>query len=333
MQNNVIRILTFLHLMQKHTDEKHPLTREELTKMLSEEGFDINRKTFYEYVKQLQQAGYPVVALKSGNFGYYLPSSPFSFAQAKLLVDAVQTSRVLAKEATTELIGQISSTMSQYEASQLKRKLYMSERPKTINRNIYKYIDKIYDAISNNRQLTFRYFDWILNHKNEKEKCYRHDGMEYKVSPYSLVWADDNYYMIAHYPKHEFLSSFRVDRMDLVILCDQRRVSLSEATGQADFNLALYSQRLFSMFVGKTEQVTMMVDSDLLSAMLDRSGNHAELKRVNNKIQVSVTLQVSPPFLAWVFQFKDKIKIISPKHVRQTMIEHVSAVLENYQGD
>ncbi len=333
MQNNVMRILTFLHLLQKHTDEKHALTREELTQLLADAGYEVNRKTFYEYIKQLQQVGYPIVALKSGNFGYYLISTPFSFAQAKLLVDAVQTSRVLPKDTSTELIGKIGSIMSQYESAQLKRKLYLSERPKTINKNIYQHIDKIYEAISSNRKVSFRYFDWILNHKQQREKCYRHDGQEYKVSPYSLVWADDNYYMVAHYPQHDALSNFRVDRMDLVMICDEKRVPLSEATQDADFNLPLYSQRLFSMFVGKTQQVTMLIDADLLSAMLDRFGHHADLKRVNDQIQVSVSLEVSPPFLAWIFQFKDKIKIVSPKDVQNQYLSHLRSVLTHYKGE
>jgi predicted DNA-binding transcriptional regulator YafY len=333
MQNNVMRILTFLHILQKHTDSKHALSREELTQLLAEAGYDVNRKTFYEYIKQLIQVGYPVVALKSGNFGYYLPATPFSFAQAKLLVDAVQTSRVLPKETSTELIGKISSTMSQYESAQLRRKLYLSERPKTINKNIYQHIDKIYEAISNNRRVSFRYFDWILNHKNEKEKRYRHDGLEYKVSPYSLVWADDNYYMVAHYPSHDALSNFRVDRMDLVMICDEKRVPLSQATNDADFNLPLYSQRLFSMFVGKTQQVTMLIDADLLSAMLDRFGHHANLKRVNGQIEVNVSLEVSPPFLAWIFQFKDKIKILSPHEVQAQFLAHIRSVLTQYEGE
>jgi len=330
MQNNVVRILTFLHLLQKHTDEKHPLTRKELTELMEEKGFSLNRKTLYEYVKQLSDVGYPIVVKKSGDYGYYLINTPFSFAQAKLLVDAVQTSRVLEKDTSVQLISNIASLMSQYESAQLKRKLYMSERPKTFNKNIYDLIDKIHGAIQDNRQLSFRYFDWTLNHRNEKEKCYRHDGKEYIVSPYSLVWAEDSYYMVAHYPEYEGLSNFRVDRMDLLVVLKSKRVSLSLATNQVDFNLAKYSQRLFSMFVGKVNEVVLLVDEDLLSVMIDRFSNHATYTRKNNKIEVKVSIEVSPPFLAWVFQFKNKVKILAPDSLQKMFVEHVESVLKQY---
>lgn len=333
MQNNVIRILTFLHLLQRHTDEKHPLTRLQLSEMMEEKGFSLNRKTLYEYVKQLNEVGYQIVVKKSGDYGYYLTNKPFSFAQAKLLVDAVQTSRVLEKETSVQLISNIASLMSQYESAQLKRKLYMSERPKTFNKNIYDLIDKIHGAIQDNRQLSFRYFDWTLNHRNEKEKCYRHDGKEYIVSPYSLVWAEDSYYMVAHYSEYSGLSNFRVDRMDLLVVLKEKRVALSAATNQADFNLAKYSQRLFSMFVGEVNEVVLLVDEDLLSVMIDRFSNHATYTRKNNKIEVKVSLEVSPPFLAWVFQFNNKVKIMAPTTLKKMFKKHTESVYLQYQED
>lgn len=332
MQSNVIRILSLIKVLQEHTDEKHPMTREEITDLLNEQGITYNRKTFYEYIKQLQTAGYPVVANKSGEYGYYMASQPFSFAQAKLLVDAVQTSKVLASDMSSALISRIASTMSQYESSQLQRKLYMSERPKTFNKKIYQHIDIIHDAISNHRKLSFRYFDWALNHNNEKVKRYRHDGLEYTISPYSLVWAEDNYYCVGHYPKHQGLTNFRVDKMDLVLKKDEKRVSLSEATGQSDFNLALYSQRLFSMFVGETVEITMHVDESLLGVMIDRFGQHVQLKRIPHAIEVVVSVEVSPPFLAWVFQFKDNIKIVAPSSLVKEFKDYTQDVLNQYKG-
>lgn len=332
MQNNAMRILSLIKVLQQHTDEKHPLTREEITDMLNQQGITYNRKTFYEYIKQLQLAGYPVVTSKKGEYTYYMAAYPFSFAQAKLLVDAVQTTKVLASDMSSQLISNIASTMSQYEAAQLKRKLYMSEQSKTLNKKIYQHIDIIHDAISSHKKIAFRYFDWELNYQNEKVKRYRHEGLEYIVSPYSLVWAQDNYYCVAHYPEHEGLTNFRVDKMDLVLKKDEKRTPLATATKQADFNLALHSQRLFSMFVGKTYQVTLDIDPSLLGAMVDRFGHHAKFKQKKNSIEVIVDVEVSPPFLGWIFQFSDKIKITSPASLVEEFKQYTYNVLYHYKG-
>lgn len=332
MQNNVTRILSLIKVLKEHTDEKHPKTREEITELLNEQGITYNRKTFYEYIKQLQHAGYPVVANKGGEYGYYMASTPFSFAQAKLLVDAVQTSKVLANDISTHLISNIASTMSQYEAAQLKRKLYMSERSKTFNKKIYQHIDVVHEAILTHKKISFRYFDWALNHHDEKVKRYRHDGIEYTISPYSLVWAEDNYYCVGHYPEYNGLSNFRVDKMDLVVKKEENRTPLSQATNEVDFNLALYSQRLFSMFVGETYEVTMHADESVLGSMIDRFGNHARFRRLANAIEVVVSVEVSPPFLAWVFQFNKKIKLVAPASLVKQFSEYTQEVLNQYEG-
>lgn len=333
MQNNVVRIITFLQILQKHTDEKNSLSRNQLIEMMEELGFSMNRKTLYEYIKQLKEVGYPIGVNQSKDYGYYLSSEPFSFAQAKLLVDAVQTSKVLEKEMSTQLISNITSSMSKYEASALKRKLYMSEKVKTFNKNIYSMIDKIHEATQQKNKLSFRYFDIVLNHKNEIEKRYRHDGLEYVVSPYSLVWADDNYYMVAHYPKHEGLTNFRVDRMDLVMVKKEKRTSLSEATSQADFSIAKYSQRLFSMFKGEEIEIVLHAKEHLLNVIYDRFGNHATYKRNNDIIEIKVHVSVSAPFFGWVFQYGDGIQLISPSKVVKEYKNHLHQVLSQYRKE
>jgi|LSQX01.3.fsa_nt_gb predicted DNA-binding transcriptional regulator YafY len=331
MQNNVIRILTFLRILQQHSDEQHPLKRGAIEAMMGEHGFTLNRKTFYEYVRQLRVMGYTIEMVSKGARGYYLKSEPFSFAQAKLLVDAIQTSRAIEKATSTQLISKITSLMSLYEASQLKRKLYLQERPKTFNKNIYATIDNIHAAIFSKKKIAFRYHDVVLNYKNELDRRYRHDGKEYIVSPYSLVWADDNYYLVAHYDSREGITHFRVDRMDKVMMLQEPSTTILEATNQANFDLAKYSQQLFSMFAGELQAVELLFDEDLLQGMVDRFGKHATYERVGNQIKLTSLLAVSAPFFAWVFQYQNKVKIIGPQDVVASYQAHLEATLKLYQ--
>ena len=52
------------------------------------------------------------------------------------------------------------------------------ERVKTLNEQIYYNIDALHAAISNNVQITFRYFNWVLNFSASPriQKQYRRDG-------------------------------------------------------------------------------------------------------------------------------------------------------------
>lgn len=41
----------------------------------------------------------------------------------------------------------------------------------------------------------------------------RHNGIWYKVSPWSLSWDDENYYLIAYDSVEHIIKHFRVDKM------------------------------------------------------------------------------------------------------------------------
>ena len=47
----------------------------------------------------------------------------------------------------------------------------------------------------------------------KKERRYRHDGAFYEVSPYALMWDDENYYMLAYDAATASIRHYRVDKM------------------------------------------------------------------------------------------------------------------------
>ncbi len=113
-----------------------------------------------------------------------------------------------------------------------------------MNEKIYYNVDIIHQAISSDNQISFKYFEYTL----DKKKRYRNDGNKYTVSPYALTWDDENYYMISYYEKYEGITHFRVDKMaDIKILELESR--------KEEINIAEYTKKIFSMFVGEEETV------------------------------------------------------------------------------
>lgn len=75
--------------------------------------------------------------------------------------------------------------------------------------SIYYNVDRIHTAIAENSRITFQYFQWNVDKKMEL----RHDGALYEVSPWSLSWDDENYYLIAYDSNEGIIKHFRVDKM------------------------------------------------------------------------------------------------------------------------
>ncbi len=331
-KSGIARLFAFMQTLYDLTDEDHPKTREEIEEVLKNNGIEMNRKTFYSTIEELRAAGIDVASKKSDKYYYYINRRQFDFAETKLLIDAVQSARFITREKSEELIKKIGKLMSLYQAADLKRKLYMSERTKTVNKNIYKNVDEIHDAITKNRKISFRYFDYTLDVSHNKKKQYRKQGKEYVISPYSLVWAEDNYYVISHYPEHTGLTNFRVDRMDMIQVTHQTRESLAKVTGKSDFSISRYSQNIFSMFSGDVQQVSLRFDNDLLNTAIDRFGQHAQMKRNDEHTFIAdVEVQVSPTFFAWLFQFGKKVKILAPASAAVKYTEYCEAVLSEYR--
>ena len=195
------------------------------------------RKTIYSDIAALQVYGVDIVSIPGKNGGYYIASRNFELPELKLLIDAVQSSRFLTEKKSRELIEKLCSQCSVYDARLMRRDVLVSGRVKSMNETIYYNVDAIQDAIAENRQITFRYFDYGLDGKRH----YR--NRNYQASPYGLCQDHENCYLLAHSERHG-VTSYRVDRMNDIRLLDDPRTPCPELTGKA---LTEHANRLFQM--------------------------------------------------------------------------------------
>ncbi len=65
-----------------------------------------------------------------------MASRTFDLAELKLLVDAVQASRVVSSATSRRLIRKLENLCSNYEGSQLQRQVYVDGRPKTDSKSL-----------------------------------------------------------------------------------------------------------------------------------------------------------------------------------------------------
>ena len=290
-----LKLLVLKDFFERQTDEAHPATMQQILAHLAAQGIRAERKSIYSDLECLRDYGMDIL-LDHG--GYYLAARDFELPELKLLVDAVQSSRFLSEKKSLELIGKLESLCSVHEAGQLRRQVVVSGRVKTMNESIYYNVDCIHDAIAHNSRITFRYFDW----GPDRQRHFRPD--EYEVSPYALCWADENYYLISHSPRHG-ITHFRVDKMASIRANGVPR-TVTEETKRLD--LARYSRAVFSMFSGQVQPVRMRFDNSLAGVVIDRFGRDSMLIPDGpNHFTFTAEIAVSPLFLSWVAGFGAKV--------------------------
>ena len=319
--NQKLKIFYILDYLQKHSHADHPVRTAELIQMLEKRDIQCERKTVYSDIAALQDYGVDIVSIPGKNGGYYIASRNFELPELKLLIDAVQSSRFLTEKKSRELIEKLCKECSVHEAKLVRRDVLVSGRVKSMNETIYYNVDAIQEAISQNVQILFRYFDWNLD-------CTRkYRDKDYIASPYGLCQDNENCYLLAYSDRHG-ITSYRVDRMADIRLLDDKRIPCPELTGK---NLTEHANQLFQMFSGEAVDVKMRFHRSLVNVVVDRFGRETMLIPDGDEHFVFTTrVSVSPLFLSWLVGFGKKAKVLYPESVAQQCRDLCMEVLSQY---
>lgn len=299
--------------MLEKTDENHGLTINEIKDELESYGIKAERKSLYDDIEILQSFGLDICTVRTNTVKYYIGNRDFQIPELKLLVDAIQSSKFITRKKSLELIEKLGHLVSENESSQLRREVYVTNRVKTVNEHIYYNVDKIHNAISENKKISFQYFKWELDTTNGNKivKTARKNGEAYRVSPWALCWDDENYYLIAYDSEAEIIKHYRVDKMERIRLLKDERDG-SELYN--DFNPARYAKSVFSMFGGEECEVKLLVDNNFIGVIVDRFGSDLFIvKHDEHSFTVNVNVMLSPQFYAWVFGLGGGVRILAPE--------------------
>lgn len=301
------RLLYVLQCLWQSTDAEHYVTTAEILAYLKDNGIVCDRKTIPGDIEKLRDIGIDVEEERSREMRYSLSSHLFTLPELKLLIDAVESSKFITVKKSTELVEKLSQMSSRYQSMELKRNLYISERVKPINEQIYYLVDNINTAINRCKKITFKYF----HYDQYRKEVPKNEGERYIFSPYYLVWNEDHYYVVGYSDKHNKIVSFRVDRMKEIDILPDDAV---ERPG--DFNLADFTRQVFDMYDGQKETVTLFCKNDMMNYVIDRFGDEVKTSPVDcEHFEAVAEVSVSQTFFAWVFQFNGDIKIIEPEPV------------------
>lgn len=299
-----LRIFQLVDILKKQTDEEHPLSTNQLCSMLG----NCDRKTIYRDVDMLIDAGYEIFSrMESKEKVYYMMEREFNVAELRILIDAVQASAFIPVNQTNILIEKIICLAGNQKREIIKNNTVQFRTKKHSNEEIFSNIEVIENALQSQKQISFYYFT-LDEYANRK---YKYDKKIYIVEPSALIYNQDKYYLRAYSPENEQMRNYRVDRMTEVQMmdCDVSKNAMISAD-----ELTEYTNSVFGMYSGKSENIVLKFKDSLLDVIYDRFGEDANVSRFNeNTCMVFAKVQVSGMFFGWLMQFPDKVQIISPE--------------------
>ncbi len=320
--NQKLKIFYILDYLQRNSNADHPVRAAELIDMLDKRhGIQSERKSIYSDIAALQDYGVDIVSVPGKNGGYYIASRNFELPELKLLIDAVQSSRFLTERKSRELIEKLCNQCNEHDARLMRRDVLVSGRVKSMNETIYYNVDAVQEAIGQNRQISYRNFDFGIDGKRK----YRE--RDYTASPYGLCQDNENCYLLAFSPRHG-ITSYRLDRMANIQRLEEPRVPCPELTGK---KLTEHANRLFQMYSGEATNVKLRFHRSMINAVIDRFGRETMLIPDGEAHFVfTVNVAVSPMFLSWVIGFGSLAKILHPQSVIDACKQMCLQALEQY---
>ena len=323
--NQKFKFTYLMKIMLEKTDDEHSLTMPQIMEELEKYDVTAERKSIYtDFQDMTEKFGVEIIKEQIGRETYYhVGAREFELAEVKLLIDAIQSSKFITQTKSRELITKIKSFVSEHQAKQLQRQVYINDRVKTMNESVYYNVDDIHTAINQNKKIRFKYFKWDIN----KKLVPRHNGDWFVVSPWALTWDDENYYMVAVDDLDSKIKHYRVDKMMHISVEEEKR---SGKEVFRNFDMAEYSKATFGMYQGQKAKVKIQFANYMCGVFIDRFGKDISFRPIDDEhSELHVDVNVSPQFFGWIFSLGKDVKVTGPSKVVEQMKEFAREFLEN----
>ncbi len=317
-----------MQIMLSKTDDEVGLTMPQIMAELEKYDVTAERKSIYaDFQDMTDRFGIEIIKEQIGRETYYhVGSREFELAEVKLLIDAIQSSKFITQKKSRELINKIKGFVSENQAKQLQRQVYINDRVKAMNESVYYNVDDIHNAINENKKIRFKYYQWDAN----KKLVERHNGELIVVSPWSLTWNDENYYLVAFDDKDKKIKHYRVDKMMHISVAAETR------EGEQEFksiDMADYSKSTFGMYGGRKSNVKIRFANRMCGVFIDRFGKDVTIRKISDdESEINVNVNISPQFFGWVFGLGSDVRVVGPEVVVKEMKAAAKIFIENMGG-
>jgi len=321
--NQKLKLLYLRDFLLESTDDNHPATIKDMIDMLASHDIQAERKSLYDDLRLLGSDGYGMDIIHDSR-SYHVGSRDFELQEVKILVDMVQSSNFIPAKKTKVLIEKLEKLASRYDGQKLQRQVFVRNRVKNMTESVYINVDKISEGINTDRQLEFQYYTYTVQKKREL----RHGGKIHNVSPFALIWVDQNYYLLGWNHETTEMRHYRVDRMTNITVTPRPR------DGKKTFektDMSTYTSKVFSMFTGSETKVRLRFSNKLTDPVLDRFGTEVILvPDGDDHFTVTLDIVVSPQFYAWLTPYGTDAEVLYPQHVRDGFRQHLQEILSLY---
>ncbi|MGN0538690.1 MAG: helix-turn-helix transcriptional regulator [Candidatus Fimenecus sp.] len=323
-----LRLLYIIDILSKKSDEEHPLSAFDIIDYLNNDyGIACERKTVYDSIDCLIEYGYDIIKSKSPR-GYFMASNRFEIPELRLMIDAVQAADFISAKKTKMLLEKFSAFTSEYNYKRILKQVYIDNRNKCANENIFYIIDELNNAVVKKLQVEVVYRRRKVS--DSGKAVFEEKSMT--VNPYALLWSNDHYYLVGNYSKYDNLIHLRIDRLKSVTVTDVPARHFSEVSPyRTSFDVADYANKHLSMFSGDIKPVELICNNEIIEEFIDKFGEKCYMRPYDEKTFLTkVDTAVTDGLVSWIMQYGNNVKVKAPKELKNMIIDKTNSILDLY---
>ena len=287
--NQKLKLLYLSKILLEQTDDKHGLTLSQISNELSKYGIEAGRKSLYDDMEALRVYGLDVRTKRDRYVRYYIENREFEKAELMLLCDLISQSGILTEKKSNELLRKLKSLGAVNNDSE------SVAVPKALTEDAYKSLEVICNAISKDKRISFRCFEW----NSRKQRILLNGGESFTVSPHKLIFENGKYLLKGFDHTSKTGALFSVDKLlDVALLNKKREVPRAEYVPSA---------------ANEQSNLRLRCDNSSAGDIFERFGiNVTILSNRDEYFEVSVKTGLNNEFFAWIFRMGGRVSILAP---------------------
>ena len=332
--NKKSSILLILKVLEEYSDEDHYLTHQDIIdKVDNDYGIELERKSVANSIQLLIELGYDINANPSGKGGWALYDRQFSPSEARFLIDAVFSSRIIPAKTARSLASKIQQGFSRYGRREY---IYVSksvELSRSDNYEVMLNIEILSEAIAKGKCVSFQ----LRGYTEDGEPCLRRNGLRYVASPYFIVNNFGRYYLLGcpNYGEPKMVD-YRIDYMVAARIEEEPDFVPSEKVVGEDFSIAKYLDEHIYLLHGEMIDAVIRVEAPVakhLRFLYDWFGKRASIykEKGDGHIYAKVRCDASSLFY-WLMQYGDEFTLVEPEDRVNEIRDYLKKYLEKYGG-
>lgn len=318
------KLLIMEQLFNQRTDESHAITGNQLIDILGAMGIKAERKTIYDDIATLCDAGLNIETTKIGHSNaYYMGERLFTDEELKALANAVASSKYLTIKRSNEIIKKLQTLTSEYHAPALRRSIHNENRTKTQSDAVYRAVDVLQEAILSDRCAEFTCTD----NSGEKKKGSKRAEERVTISPYQIVWECERYYVICWCEKQQKICRYRAEKLTDIAIGSEKRHPLTEEEERELRRLKSGGE----LGEGTSEVLKIQFIDSLTEAVCEKFGDKVQMHREKDGcFTIEAEVKLSPNFWGWLFGLGDGAKILAPQYAAEIAGERLKKLSQIY---